>query len=90
MTIIEIEAKRKMLEDARQAAVDRANLQLAPLQAQINQLEKAANASAMKATEVIAALDGKIAMLDEVRASLYPAAPIDTAAPGRLATEPEA
>lgn len=60
MTIVEIEAKKLVLENTKQSIVDKTNLELGPLQTQINQI-------VLRATEVLSRIDGQLLMLEEFR-----------------------
>lgn len=72
MNIVEIEAKKSVLQSTKQAAMDKANITLAPIRMQIGQLESQAHAVTLRAVEQIANIDGQLAVLDDLARELTP------------------
>ena len=69
-TLVDIEAKKTVLEATKKAAVDAANLAISPLQAQISRLENDAHKVVLEATQKVAHLDGQLATLEEMAVEL--------------------
>jgi hypothetical protein len=70
MNLVDIEAKKTVLESQKKAVLDRVNLALAPLQAQVNRLEGESNKLVIQATGEIGQLDGRLAQLEELAVDL--------------------
>lgn len=65
MTIVEVESKISVLESTRDAIAKEANLQMAPLNAQLQSV-------ILAATEKLAKIDGQLSILAELKAELLP------------------
>ena len=87
MTIIEIEAKKTVLTSTRQDEINKANLELAPLQGQMAQLETRAHQIQLGVTERVSRIDGQLALLEELLVELRPPAPVATDTPGVGSTD---
>ena len=63
MTIVEVESKISVLESMRDAIAKEANLQMGPLNAQLQSV-------ILAATEKLAKIDGQLSVLGELKAEL--------------------
>ena len=72
MITVEIESKRTVLENTKKARLDKVNLELVPIKAQIQQLESRANQITLEAVQDLGRIDGQLEMLAEMANELKP------------------